>query len=222
MCILDTLDLYIYVFVFCWLFCCFLEFFCLGCILYADLRWFHSSLCFPSVRKTLRRMWLNFCPKIFPFSVCYLRDCLNLKRNVPVSYCLPESNRGLEGCWEITFMSLSHRSGSAQRMLLANSESTSARCRATSWPSERERAASTPGATAAKTRTATVETLITGTAGPKGKIKDSSWGTLMCKVSVTWSLGLWGREQGEMDSRAFSYQCALAFTFVSHEDVQNW
>lgn len=167
----------------------------------------------------LGRMWLNLCPKTFPFSVRYLRDCLNFKRSLLFSfYYSPESNRGLEGCWEIIFMSLSRRSGSAQRMLLANFEFTSARCPVTSSPSEREPAASTPG----DTKTATVETLITGTAGPKGKIKDSSWETLMCKVSVIWSLGLRGREQGEMAGRAFSYQYALAFTFMSNEDVRNW
>lgn len=72
------------------------------------------------------------------------------------------------------FVSLSHRSGSAWRMLLANFEFTSVRYLVTSLPSENAPAAYTPGDTAVKTKTATVEILITETAGPKEKIKDNS------------------------------------------------
>lgn len=133
----------------------------------------------------------------------------------------PESSGGLEACWEI-FVSLSHRNGSAQRMLPANFEFTSVRYLATYLPSEKGPAAYTPGDTAVKTKTATAETLITETAGPKEKIKGSSWETLMRKVSVTWSLGLWGKEQGETASRVLAYQYTLAFTSVPNEYVRNW
>lgn len=59
-------------------------------------------------------------------------------------------------------------------MLPANFEFTSVRYLATYLPSGKGPAAFTPGDTTVKTKTATVETLITGTAGPKEKIKDSS------------------------------------------------
>lgn len=44
---------------------------------------------------------------MLPISICSLRDCLVLKRNLlAIFYNPPESSRGLTGCWEIIFMSL--------------------------------------------------------------------------------------------------------------------
>lgn len=165
---------------------------------------------------------------MLPISICSLRDSLVLKE-----ICLPYFTIHLKvaGVWQAagkssSCLSLSHRSGSARRMPLASFEFTNVRYLVTYLPSGRGPAASTPGDTVVKTKTATVEMLITETAGPKEKIKDSSWETLTHKVSVIVSLLCWGKEQGGKAHRfnsilLFSPPCTMNTYVIGSQVLHN-